>query len=72
MPTFARNPIKPNPIHQKLRKHPSLFGIPFVLIIVAASFGLQSFAQTRYDLHDKKVSQVRISVFVDLERLRMS
>ncbi|EED80810.1 predicted protein, partial [Postia placenta Mad-698-R] len=41
-----------------LRKHPSLFGIPFVVIIVGASFAMQSFTQTRYDLHDQKVSQL--------------
>jgi len=29
-----------------------------VLTIVVASFGLSSFTQTRYDLHDRKITQV--------------
>ena len=47
-------------MHSMLRKHPSLFGIPFLVIIVGASFGLQSFTQTRYDLHDQKIKKVRM------------
>ncbi len=39
--TFARNPL--------------IFGIPFVLIMVGASFAMTPFAQTRYDLHDQQV-----------------
>lgn len=58
MPPFARTPLNSNPVHRTLRKHPSLFGIPFVVIIVGASFAMQSFTQTRYDLHDQKVSQL--------------
>jgi hypothetical protein len=59
MPPFSSHPLKTNSLHERLRKHPSLFGIPFLVIIVGASFGMQSFAQTRYDLHDKKVQNVR-------------
>jgi hypothetical protein len=58
MPTFQSNPVNPQPIHRILRKHPGLFGIPFLILIVGASFGLQSFTQTRYDLHEQKVQQV--------------
>ncbi|KAI0076429.1 hypothetical protein K474DRAFT_1622858, partial [Panus rudis PR-1116 ss-1] len=58
MPTFQRNPLNTNPIHRVLRKHPSLFGIPFILLMVGASYGLQTFTQTRYDLHDQKVKAV--------------
>lgn len=61
MPSFQRNPINPNPVHTLLRKHPSLFGVPFILIIVGASFGLSNFTQTRYDLQDQKVKNVRVS-----------
>ena len=59
MPPFSSHSLKPNLLHERLRKHPSLFGIPFLVIIVGASFGLQGFTQTRYDLHDKKVQNVR-------------
>ncbi|KAI0934894.1 hypothetical protein AcV5_006588 [Taiwanofungus camphoratus] len=58
MPTFPSHPLNTSPIHRTLRKYPLLFGVPFVVIIVGASFGLQSFTQTRYDLQDQKVSQV--------------
>ncbi|TFY55792.1 hypothetical protein EVJ58_g8019 [Rhodofomes roseus] len=58
MPVFPSNPLRTNPVHRLLRKHPSLFGVPFVIIVVGASFAMQSFTQTRYDLHDKKVTQV--------------
>lgn len=59
MPTFSSNPLHSHPVHRLLKKHPSLFGVPFLLIMVGASFGLESFAQTRYDLHSQKVTQVR-------------
>ncbi|KAH8099649.1 cytochrome c oxidase assembly protein COX16-domain-containing protein [Cristinia sonorae] len=59
MPTFQSNPLNANPIHRTLRKHPAYFGVPFLLIMVGASFGLQSFTQTRYDLQDQKVHAVR-------------
>src|SRR5882762_2998171 len=59
MPTFPSNPLTSQPVHRILRKYPGLFGIPFLILIVGASFGLQSFTQTRYDLHDQKIQQVR-------------
>lgn len=43
----------------EIRKHPSWFGIPFVLLIVAASVGLQQLTQTRYDLQAQRVHEVR-------------
>lgn len=67
MPPFSSHPLNTNPIHRVLRKHPSLFGVPFVLIVVGASFGLQSFTQTRYDLHDQKITQVRFTSPLDPE-----
>ncbi|KAG9313295.1 cytochrome c oxidase assembly protein COX16-domain-containing protein [Chiua virens] len=57
MPTFQSNPLNPSPLHRKLKRYPALFGLPFILIMVGASFGLQSFTQTRYDLQDKKIRQ---------------
>lgn len=55
MPVF---PSKPLNTQNTFRKHPTWFGIPFVLIIVAASLGLQQLTQTRYDLHAQKVFEV--------------
>jgi hypothetical protein len=46
-------------MNRLVRKHPSLFGVPFLLIMVAASFGMTTFTQTRYDMHDQKVKHVR-------------
>ncbi|KAJ1307322.1 hypothetical protein OPQ81_001428 [Rhizoctonia solani] len=45
-------------IGRVLKKHPSYFGVPFVLLMVGGSFALSTFTQTRYDLHEKKVSQM--------------
>ena len=59
MPTFPSRPLSNSPLHRRLKKHPALFGVPFLLVMVGASFGLQAFTQTRYDLHSQKVTQVR-------------
>jgi Cytochrome c oxidase assembly protein COX16 len=63
MPAFASRPLNGSPIHRQLKKHPALFGIPFLFVMVGASFGLQAFTQTRYDLHNQKVTQVRPPLF---------
>ncbi|KAH7889206.1 cytochrome c oxidase assembly protein COX16-domain-containing protein [Phlebopus sp. FC_14] len=68
MPTFQSNPINSSPLRSTLKRYPGLFGVPFVLIIVGASFGLQSFTQTRYDLHDQKVKQVSGEQALGLDR----
>lgn len=62
MAAFGSRPFRARPslsgnISQTLKKHPSYFGVPFVLLMVAGSFGLQTLTQTRYDLHEQKVSQ---------------
>lgn len=64
MPTFQSNPLNTSPLQRKFKRHPALFGLPFTLIMVGASFGLQSFTQTRYDLQDKKIRQAS-SYYVD-------
>ncbi|KAH7908521.1 cytochrome c oxidase assembly protein COX16-domain-containing protein [Hygrophoropsis aurantiaca] len=68
MPTFSSNPTRTSPLHSTLKRHPALFGVPFVLIIVGASFGLQSFTQTRYDLQDQKVKQFSNEQALGLDR----
>ncbi|KAH7922179.1 hypothetical protein BV22DRAFT_1070964 [Leucogyrophana mollusca] len=68
MPTFQSNPIRPTPFHSALKRHPALFGVPFLIIIVGASYGLQSFTQTRYDLQDQKVKQVSSEQALGLDR----
>lgn len=42
-----------------VRRHPVLlFGVPFVLTIVAGSFGLSYLTQTRYDYNASKVQTI--------------
>ncbi|KAF9532811.1 cytochrome c oxidase assembly protein COX16-domain-containing protein, partial [Crepidotus variabilis] len=55
---FPSKPPEPGSMNRLVRKHPSLFGVPFLLIMVGASYGLTLFTQTRYDLHDQKVKNV--------------
>ncbi|KAF8912243.1 cytochrome c oxidase assembly protein COX16-domain-containing protein [Gymnopilus junonius] len=54
----SRSSRPPSQLNRLVRKYPGLFGVPFCLLMVAASFGLTTFTQTRYDLHDKKVKNV--------------
>ncbi|KAF9443429.1 hypothetical protein P691DRAFT_713286 [Macrolepiota fuliginosa MF-IS2] len=58
MPAFTSRPLDFSRINRAVKKNPALFGVPFVLLMVAASYGLTTFTQTRYDLHDQKVKHV--------------
>ncbi len=58
MPTFQSNPSNATPTHRLLKRYPLIFGLPFLAIVVGASFGLATFTQTRYDLHKQRVTQV--------------
>ncbi|EKM81323.1 hypothetical protein AGABI1DRAFT_16423, partial [Agaricus bisporus var. burnettii JB137-S8] len=58
MAVFPSRPLNPSKLSRAVKKYPGLFGVPFVLLIVAASYGLTTITQTRYDLHDQKVKQV--------------
>ena len=58
MPAFPNKPLHEDALNRSLRKTPLLFGVPFVLIIVGASFALTTFTQTRYDLEHQKTSGV--------------
>ncbi|KAL1929614.1 hypothetical protein VTP01DRAFT_1752 [Rhizomucor pusillus] len=63
MPTFQSKPYNKNSsfdvLAAKVKRRPLLlFGLPFVTIIVAGSFGLAQLTQTRYDHRDMKVKQV--------------
>lgn len=58
MPPFRSQPLNATHFARVIRKHPAVFGVPFLLLIVGASFGLQAFTQTRYDFHAQKVQQV--------------
>lgn len=64
MTLFSSRPLRQSSINRVVKKHPSLFGIPFLLLMVAASYGLTPFTQTRYDLHDQNVKNVRLHLFI--------
>lgn len=55
---FSSMPRSPSAVNRLVKKHPSVFGIPFLLLMVGASYGLTIFTQARYDLHDQKVKNV--------------
>ncbi|KAJ8075861.1 Cytochrome oxidase assembly [Marasmius tenuissimus] len=54
---FESKPLNPTKLNRTIQQKPWLFGIPFVLLMVAASYGMTTFTQTRYDLHDQKVTK---------------
>ncbi|KAG6908701.1 hypothetical protein DXG01_003634 [Tephrocybe rancida] len=70
MAVFPSRTRRETPMGKTLKKYPGLFGVPFVLIIVAASYGLSTFTQTRYDLHDQKVKQVTKEQELNLDKNR--
>jgi len=59
MGAFDSKPLNTTPLNNKLRRNPLLFGVPFVVIMVVASYALVPFAQTKYELQDRKISKVR-------------
>ncbi|KAH9996127.1 cytochrome c oxidase assembly protein COX16-domain-containing protein, partial [Russula compacta] len=68
MPAFASRPVNKSPLYRRLKRHPALFGVPFLLVMVGASFGLQTFTQTRYDLQSQRVTQVSREQELGLDR----
>ena len=82
MGVFDSKPLNTTPLNGALRKNPLLFGVPFVMIMVVASYALVPFTQTKYELQDRRVSKVRLqpvfyhknieiyAVFSGLERAR--
>ncbi|TIA92528.1 hypothetical protein E3P99_00592 [Wallemia hederae] len=63
MPTFQSKPYRQSKatsaINHTLRRHPfATFGLPFLTIMVIASFGLSTFTQTKYDRADGKVREL--------------
>ncbi|KAL5511391.1 COX16 [Sanghuangporus vaninii] len=58
MPSFPNRPLNEDALNRAVRKNPLLFGVPFVLLIVGASFAMTPFTQTRYDLQNQKHSSV--------------
>lgn len=71
---FPSQPLNPTPFQKtvasRLRNRPFLyFGVPFLSIVVLASYGLQGFTKTRYDYHDTKVQTVSRSRASRLERV---
>ncbi|KAJ7938204.1 hypothetical protein B0H13DRAFT_2176111 [Mycena leptocephala] len=59
MPTLPSRPLNPSRLNALIRKQPLLFGVPFIALMVATSFGLAAVTQTKYDYRDSRVKQVR-------------
>jgi cytochrome c oxidase assembly protein subunit 16 len=59
MGVFDSKPLNAPPLNNTLRRNPLLFGVPFVVIMVVASYALVPFAQTKYELQDRRISKVR-------------
>ena len=62
MVLFDSKPLNTTPLNGRLRKSPLLFGVPFVVIMVVSSYALVPFMQTKYELQDRKVSKVRLTL----------
>ena len=58
MPAFSSTPLNEGSLNRKFRRNPALFGIPFVLLIVGASFAMTTFTQTKYDLQASRQASV--------------
>ncbi|KAF9042597.1 hypothetical protein BDZ89DRAFT_934609, partial [Hymenopellis radicata] len=58
----------PSKLNKMIRKNPLIFGIPFCLLMVGASFALTPFTQTRYDLQDQKLKAVTKEQEMGLDR----
>lgn len=70
MAVFQRRPLNPSRINRLVKKQPLLFGVPFVLLMVATSYGLSAVTQTKYDLRDQRVKQVSKEQELKLEHNR--
>lgn len=73
--TFRRTPTASSPLGERigaayrsrLSRHPfMLFGLPFITVIVAASFALTPAAALRYEHYDRKVQQLSKEEAMDL------
>ena len=73
--TFRRTTTASSPLGErigaayrtKLPRHPFLlFGLPFIMVIVAGSFALTPAAALRYERHDRKVKQLSQDEAMDL------
>ncbi|KAL1744973.1 cytochrome c oxidase assembly protein COX16-domain-containing protein [Schizophyllum fasciatum] len=70
MPPFEKRPLNEGKLYSTLNKNPLLFGIPFCLLMVGASYAMVPITQTRYDLHDKKVKVMTKEQELNLQKNR--
>jgi len=60
MGVLDSKPLNATPLNNTLRRNPLLFGASFVMIMVVASYAFVPFAQTKYELQDRRNSKVRL------------
>jgi cytochrome c oxidase assembly protein subunit 16 len=72
MPAFSSRSRSPtHPILAQVRRHPFiLFGLPFLSLVVASSFALQAFTQTRYDYDGQKVQTLSQAEALGMDKNR--
>ncbi|KAJ7353541.1 cytochrome c oxidase assembly protein COX16-domain-containing protein [Mycena olivaceomarginata] len=70
MPVFPSRPLNPSRLNTLLRKQPLFFGVPFIALMVATSFGLATVTQVKYDVRDQRVKQVTKEQELKLEHDR--
>ena len=57
--SLPRKRLSSSPLQRSIARSPFIyFGLPFILTITLASFGLSTFTATRYELRDANVQQV--------------
>jgi hypothetical protein len=61
-PKYVKFGVGNQQTHVLVRKHPWIVGVPFVILIVGASFAMVPFTQTRYELEKQQTTQVRCAL----------
>jgi cytochrome c oxidase assembly protein subunit 16 len=63
--SFSSKPLNSSGagLNSFLRRNPAFFGIPFIIIIVGASFGMKSFTEVGVEKKDGKVTTVSLVIF---------
>ena len=63
MPPFGSKPLHDTPLNARIKRNPLIFGIPFLVLIVGASYAMIPFTQARYDLDSQRKRSVSASTW---------
>ncbi|KIY49900.1 hypothetical protein FISHEDRAFT_65037 [Fistulina hepatica ATCC 64428] len=70
MGLFDSKPLSESNINRAINRNPLLFGIPFILLMVGASYALVPLTKTRYEMHDEHVKAVSKEEELHLDKNR--